>query len=32
MKNVLEKLKKAREIIKSSPLKKEGRNDYSKFD
>lgn len=32
MKNVLEKLKKARDIIKSSDLKKEGRNDYSKFD
>ena len=32
MKNVLEKLKKARDIIKSSNLKKEGRNDYSKFD
>lgn len=32
MKNVLEKLKKARDIIKSSNLKKEGRNEYSKFD
>ena len=32
MKNVLEKLKKARDIVKSSNLKKEGRNDYSKFD
>jgi hypothetical protein len=32
MKNVLEKLKQARDIIKSSDLKKSGRNDYSKFD
>ena len=32
MKNVLIKLKKAREIIKLSDLKKDGRNDYSKFD
>jgi len=32
MKKVLEKLKKARDIIKSSDLKKAGRNDYSKFD
>jgi len=32
MKKVLEKLKQAREIIKSSDLKKSGRNDYSKFD
>ncbi len=32
MKNVLEKLKQARDIIKSSDLKKAGRNDYSKFD
>lgn len=32
MKKVLEKLKKARDIIKLSDLKKTGRNDYSKFD
>lgn len=32
MKKVLEKLKEARNIIKSSDLKKEGRNEYSKFD
>jgi hypothetical protein len=32
MKKVLEKLKQARDIIKSSDLKKSGRNDYSKFD
>lgn len=32
MKNVLNKLKLARETIKSSNLKKAGRNDYSKFD
>ena len=32
MKKVLEKLKLARDIIKSSDLKKSGRNDYSKFD
>ena len=32
MKKVLEKLKQARDIIKSSDLKKTGRNDYSKFD
>lgn len=32
MKKVLEKLKEARNIIKSSDLKKDGRNEYSKFD
>lgn len=32
MKNALIALQKAREIIKSSDLKKEGRNEYSKFD
>lgn len=32
MKKLLEKLQKAREIIKTSDLKKAGRNEYSKFD
>lgn len=32
MKKALLKLKEARKIIKTSNLKKEGRNDYSKFD
>lgn len=32
MKDVLKKLKQARDIIKSSDLKKAGRNEYSKFD
>ena len=32
MKTVLLALQKAREIIKSSNLKKDGRNEYSKFD
>lgn len=32
MKNVLQKLKEVRSIIKDSDLKKAGRNEYSKFD